>query len=55
MRLRARHYATGQLLDVVTGAGRIIALESPALGPDPLTVADSLRESGSDSRSESPP
>jgi N-acetylglucosamine-6-phosphate deacetylase len=30
MRLRARHYATGQLLDVVTGGGRIITLELPA-------------------------
>jgi N-acetylglucosamine-6-phosphate deacetylase len=34
MRLRAHHYATGQLLDVVTGGGRILALEAPAGEPD---------------------
>ena len=34
MRLRARHYATGELLDVVTGGGRIVALEVPAGEPD---------------------
>jgi N-acetylglucosamine-6-phosphate deacetylase len=35
MRLRARHYATGQLLDVVTGGGRVTAVEPPsAAAPD---------------------
>jgi N-acetylglucosamine-6-phosphate deacetylase len=34
MRLRARHYATGQLLDVVIGGGRVTALEPPAGEPD---------------------
>jgi N-acetylglucosamine-6-phosphate deacetylase len=34
MRFRARHYATGELIDVVTGGGRILALESPAGEPD---------------------
>jgi N-acetylglucosamine-6-phosphate deacetylase len=34
MRLRARHYATGELLDVVTGGGRVVALEPPAGEPD---------------------
>ena len=33
MRLRARHYATGQLLDLVCGGGLIQAVETPGSNP----------------------
>jgi N-acetylglucosamine-6-phosphate deacetylase len=35
MRIRTRHYATGQPIDVVTGVGRIVSVEAPsAAAPD---------------------
>jgi N-acetylglucosamine-6-phosphate deacetylase len=39
MRLRARHYATGQLIDVVTGAGRIVAVAPPGAAAPDLSAA----------------
>ncbi len=38
MRLRARHYATGQPIDVVTGGGRIAAVEAPSAGAPDLSA-----------------
>jgi N-acetylglucosamine-6-phosphate deacetylase len=36
MRLRARHYQTGQLIDVVSQQGHIVAVEPPAASPADL-------------------
>jgi N-acetylglucosamine-6-phosphate deacetylase len=38
MRLRARHYATGQPVDVITAAGSILALEPPAAAAPDLSA-----------------
>ncbi|HKI32497.1 MAG TPA: N-acetylglucosamine-6-phosphate deacetylase [Gemmataceae bacterium] len=38
MRLRARHYATGQPIDVVTGADRIASLEPPSAAVPDLSA-----------------
>jgi N-acetylglucosamine-6-phosphate deacetylase len=38
MRLRARHYATGELLDIVTAAGRIGRVEAPSAAPPDLSA-----------------
>jgi N-acetylglucosamine-6-phosphate deacetylase len=38
MRLRARHYATGRLVDVVLGQGRIAAIEPPAAAAPDLSA-----------------